>query len=60
MGLLEKILEAGKRLLNGDYVSRPEECQFRITNVQGDQEPVKRQKMLKIWRTHPRLSVNNP
>jgi hypothetical protein len=44
-----------KAVLNGVNVSRPEECQFRMTNVQD------RQKMLKNWRTHPRrLSLNNP
>jgi hypothetical protein len=34
--------------LNGIHVSRPVECQLK-TNVQGDQEPGKRQKMLKKY-----------
>jgi hypothetical protein len=34
---------------------------LKMTNVQGDQAPAKRQKMLKKLRTHPRRpSPNNP
>jgi hypothetical protein len=47
MGLLENILEAGKRFLNDIHVSRSVECQLKMTNVQGDQGPAKRQKILK-------------
>jgi hypothetical protein len=32
---------------NGIHVSRSVECQLKMTNVQGDQAPAKRQKMLK-------------
>jgi hypothetical protein len=31
----------------GIHVSRPVECQLKMTNVQGNQAPAKRQKMLK-------------
>jgi hypothetical protein len=34
-------------ILNGIHVSRPMECQLKMTNVQGDQAKAKRQKMLK-------------
>jgi hypothetical protein len=37
------------------------ECQLKMINVQGDQAPTKRQKMLKNSRTHPqRLLLNTP
>jgi hypothetical protein len=32
---------------NDFHVSRPVKCQLKMTNVQGDQESAKRQKMLK-------------
>jgi hypothetical protein len=34
-------------VLNGIHVSRPVECQLKMTNVHGDQAPAKRLKMLK-------------
>jgi hypothetical protein len=40
--------------LNGIHVSRPLECQLKMSNVQVDQASAKRQKMLKNSRTHPR------
>jgi hypothetical protein len=45
--LLENILLAGQLFLNGIHVSRPVECQLKMTNVQDYQAPAKRQKMLK-------------
>jgi hypothetical protein len=33
-------------VLNGIHVSRPVGCQLKMANVQGDQAPAKRQKML--------------
>jgi hypothetical protein len=45
--LLENILKAGRQFLNDIPVSRPVECQLKITNFQGDQAPAKRQKELK-------------
>jgi hypothetical protein len=33
--------------LNGIHVSRPVECQLKMTNLQGDQAPAKQQKILK-------------
>jgi C4-type Zn-finger protein len=33
--------------MNGIHVSRPVKCQLKVTNVQGDQAPAKRQEMLK-------------
>jgi hypothetical protein len=47
MRLLENILYTGQRFLNGIHVSRPVECQLKMMNVQGDQAPAERQKMLK-------------
>jgi hypothetical protein len=44
--LLENI-QAGQRFFNDIHVSRPVACQLKMTNVQGDQAPAKRQKMLK-------------
>jgi hypothetical protein len=44
---LENILYAGQRFLNDIHVSREVECQLKVTNVQGNQAPAKRQKMLK-------------
>jgi hypothetical protein len=35
-----------QQFLNGIHVSRPAKCQLKMTNVQGDQAPAKRQKML--------------
>jgi hypothetical protein len=35
MRLLENIPQAGQRFLNGIHVSRPFECQLKMTNVQG-------------------------
>jgi hypothetical protein len=32
--------------MNGIHVARLVECQLKLTNVQGDQAPVKQQKML--------------
>jgi hypothetical protein len=34
-------------VLNDIHVSRPVECQLKMTKVQGDQAPAKRQKVLK-------------
>jgi hypothetical protein len=34
-------------VLNGILVSRPVECQLKMTNIHGDKAPTKRQKMLK-------------
>jgi hypothetical protein len=36
--------------LNGIHISRPVECPLKMTKVQGDQPPVKRQKMLKKFK----------
>jgi hypothetical protein len=47
----------GEHSLNGIRISRPVECQLKMTNVQGDQAPAKLQKMLKKSRTP---SPNNP
>jgi hypothetical protein len=33
--------------LNGIHISRPVECQLKMMNVQGNQAPAKRQKMLR-------------
>jgi hypothetical protein len=49
MRLLENILEGRQQFLNGIHVSRPVVCQLKMTNVQGDQAPAKRQKMLKTF-----------
>jgi hypothetical protein len=58
--LLENIRQAGQRFLNAIHISRPVKCQLKMTNVQGDKAPAKRQKMLKNS-THPqRPSSNNP
>jgi hypothetical protein len=47
--------------LNGIHILMLDECQLKITNVQGNQAPTKCQNMLNILRTCPRiLSVNNP
>jgi hypothetical protein len=59
MGLLENILRAGQQFLFVIHVSRPVECQLKITNVQGDQSPAERQKMLKKSRTHSRRPSPN-
>jgi hypothetical protein len=45
--LLENILKARQQYLNGIHVSRLVECQLKMTNVQDDQAPAKRQKILK-------------
>jgi hypothetical protein len=45
--LCENILYAKQLFLNGIRVSRPAECQLKMTNVQGDQATTKLQKMLK-------------
>jgi hypothetical protein len=47
MRLLENILQAEQRFLNSIHVSRLVECQLKMTNVQGNQAPAKRQKVLK-------------
>jgi uncharacterized SAM-dependent methyltransferase len=39
--------KAGQLFLIGIHVSRPIECQLKMTNVQGNQAQAKRQKMLK-------------
>jgi hypothetical protein len=44
--LLENILYVGQWFLKGIHVSRPVECPVKMMNVQGDQAPAKRQKML--------------
>jgi hypothetical protein len=36
-------------VFNGIHISRPVKCQLKMTNIQGDQAPAKRQKMLKIF-----------
>jgi hypothetical protein len=43
----ENILYARQLFLNGIHVSRPVDCQLKMMNLQGDQAPAKRQKMLK-------------
>jgi hypothetical protein len=56
---LENILHAGQRLLNRIRVSKPVECQLKMTNVQDYQEPAK--KCWIILRTPPRRpSPNKP
>jgi hypothetical protein len=40
----EHSLSRTARFLNGNHVSRSVECQLKMTNVQGDQAPAKRQK----------------
>jgi hypothetical protein len=48
-------------VFNGIHISSPVKCQLKMTNVEGDQAPAKRQKMLKNSRTLPqRPSPNNP
>jgi hypothetical protein len=60
MRLLENILQPRQWVLNGTHVSRPVECQLKMSNVRGDQAQAKWQKMLKKSRTHPRRpSLNN-
>jgi hypothetical protein len=44
--LLENILKAGHQFLNGIHVSRSVKYQLKMTNVQGNHAPAKRQKML--------------
>jgi hypothetical protein len=46
--LLETIIEAEQLILDGIHVSRPVECQFKTTNVQGDQTPRNDRKCWKI------------
>jgi hypothetical protein len=43
----EHSLSRTKVFFNSIHISRPIECQLKTTNVQGDQAPAKRQKMLK-------------
>jgi hypothetical protein len=43
------ILLVEHRFLNGIHFSRPADCQLKMTNVQSDQAPAKRQKMLKTF-----------
>jgi hypothetical protein len=58
---LENILQAGQWFLSGVHVSRPVECQLKMTNIQGEQAPAKWQEMLKNSRIHLwRPSLNNP
>jgi hypothetical protein len=45
--LLANILEARQQFFNDIHVSRPAECQSKMTNVQGNQASTKSQKMLK-------------
>jgi hypothetical protein len=46
-GLGEHSLSRTAVFFNGIHVSRPPECQLKMTNVQSEQAPAKRQKMLK-------------
>jgi hypothetical protein len=57
--LLENILYAGQLFLNGIHVSRLVKCQLKMTNVQGDQAPPKRPKMLKKLENYPRRPSPN-
>jgi hypothetical protein len=43
--------------LNGIHVSRLIECQLKIINIQGDQAPAKRQKMLKKFENGPTKTI---
>jgi hypothetical protein len=49
---------AGQRFLNGIHVSRPVECQLKMTNVQGDQAPAKRQKVLKKFKNSSMKTIS--
>jgi hypothetical protein len=44
-------------VLKGIHVSRPVECQLKMTNVQGDQAPAKRQKLLKNFESSSTKTV---
>jgi hypothetical protein len=44
-------------VLNGIHVSRPVECQLKMTNVQGDRASAKRQKILKKFEKSPTKTV---
>jgi hypothetical protein len=46
--LLVKVLYAGQRFVNGIHVSKPVECQLKMTKVKGKQAPAKRQKTKKF------------
>jgi hypothetical protein len=45
--LLDNILYTGQQFLIGIHISRPVECQLKLTNVKGDKAQAKLQKMLK-------------
>jgi hypothetical protein len=47
VSLLENILSGRQWFLNGIHVSRPVKCQLKMTNVQGEDTTIKRQKILK-------------
>jgi hypothetical protein len=53
----ENILYARQQFLNGILTSRPVECHLKVTNVQGDQAPAKRQKMLKTFKNSSTKTV---
>jgi hypothetical protein len=48
--LLEVILSAGQQFLNDIHISRPAECQLKMTNVQGDEAQENEKIMVKIFR----------
>jgi hypothetical protein len=50
--------EAGQWFVNGIHISRPGECQLKMTNFQGDQIPAKQQKMLKKFETSSTETIN--
>jgi hypothetical protein len=47
--LLENILYAGQRFLNGVYVSRPVECQLKMKNVPQPSTSKTRENVEQIW-----------
>jgi hypothetical protein len=57
----DNILQARQRFCNSVHVSRLVECQSKMVNVQGDQEPAKSRKCGRNWRNLPRRPLlNNP
>jgi hypothetical protein len=58
MMLLEIILKASQRFLNGIHVSRPVERQLKMTNVQGDQAPAKWQEILREFKNSSMKTIS--
>jgi hypothetical protein len=47
-------------VLDGIHVSRLGKCQLKMTNIQGDEAPAKRPKMLKKFENLSTKTSNNP